>query len=306
MSEMTRIALIVNAFASAVNESVSRDVERALSEAGPVRVLRTTRPGHATDLAREATEGSDALALVVFSGDGVYNEVLNGLGDAGREVPIGFVPGGRTNALPRALGLPRRPVRAARRLAEALRIGRTRLISLGRVNGRRFAFASGVGLDAELVARINALRRASGGRHGSDLAFVRTAFGLLAQHGWRVEPAMEVVGLGRAALVLVANGDPYSYAGPLALHAAPAARFELGLDVVAPRQLIRGSVARFLGYLLLGRGQQRAADIGYLHDVDHVEVLCDRPMPLHVDGEDMGEVTAAVYDCERAALRVLI
>ncbi len=56
-----------------------------------------------------------ARPLYVLSGDGVFNEALNGL-DA--DVPIGFIPGGGANVLPRALGLPRDPVAAARKLVE--------------------------------------------------------------------------------------------------------------------------------------------------------------------------------------------
>ena len=54
---------------------------------------------------------------------------------------MGFVPGGGASVLPRALGLPRDPVSAAQQLAA----GSPRRIGLGRVNGHRFGFASGVG-----------------------------------------------------------------------------------------------------------------------------------------------------------------
>src|SRR5207248_6235623 len=104
---------------------------------------------HATQLAREAAEEHDAL--FVYSGDGVFNEVLNGVD---QNIPLGFIPGGRTNVLPRALGLPRDPVAAARQLGEALVADRARTISLGRANGRRFAFAAGVGFDAEFMRRM--------------------------------------------------------------------------------------------------------------------------------------------------------
>src|SRR5438477_214064 len=75
------------------------------------------------------------------------------------DVPIGFLPGGGESVLPRALGLPRDPVRAARQVADALAVGRSRRISLGRVNGRRFGFGAGIGLPAEVVRRVDALGR---------------------------------------------------------------------------------------------------------------------------------------------------
>ena len=80
---------------------------------------------------------------------------------------LGFVPGGGTSVLPRALGLPRDPIAAA----YALAAGRERRISLGRANGRRFGFAAGVGLDAELVRRMDARGRDDEGRRPGDLTF---------------------------------------------------------------------------------------------------------------------------------------
>ena len=75
------------------------------------------------------------------------------------DIPVGFIPGGGTSVLPRALGLPRDPSRAAERIAS----GKPRRISLGRINGRRFAFNCGIGFDAELVRRVDALGRREDG-----------------------------------------------------------------------------------------------------------------------------------------------
>src|SRR3954464_899260 len=141
------VVLIVNPYASAVGEARVRAVEAELERVARVRTQLTERSGHGTKL---ATAGGDAV--VVFSGDGGFNEVLNG---APPGVALGFLPGGGTNVLSRALGMPRYPVAAARQVAEALGSGRTRTISVGRVNGRRFGFSAGIGLDAELVRRVD-------------------------------------------------------------------------------------------------------------------------------------------------------
>ena len=216
--------LIVNPYASRVDEQSIDAVARIL-RVDDVRLTRA--PGHGTELAREACSGG-ADAVYVFSGDGGFNEAVNG---ADRDTPFGFVPGGGTSVLPRALGLPRDPRRAAEVLAGA----RPTRISLGRANGRRFAFSAGVGLDAEFVRRVDALGRTGEGRRPGDLRFAWTAIRLLAERRARLEPVLELRGLGRAAFALVANGSPYTYAGRLGLRLAPLARFELGLDVVAPR-----------------------------------------------------------------------
>jgi len=127
------VTLIVNPFASGVSQPRVRVVEHELGHVAQVRTLLTERPGHAVELAAAV----EADAVVVFSGDGGVNEVLNGLRDG---TPLGVLPGGGTNVLARALGLSRHPEQAAREVANALQAARTRTISVGRVNGRRFGF----------------------------------------------------------------------------------------------------------------------------------------------------------------------
>jgi diacylglycerol kinase family enzyme len=51
-------------------------------------------------------------------------------------------------------------------------------------------------------------------------------------------------------------------------------------------------------------GRPRGAML-YAHDADRIEIVCDRPMPLHVDGEDLGDVNAATFEAERGAVTVL-
>jgi diacylglycerol kinase family enzyme len=294
------VALIVNPFASAVSEDRVRAVERELGGVASVRTLFTERPGHAAELAAEVARVD---GLVVFSGDGGFNEVLNGVPEG---ISLGFLPGGGTSVLPRALGLPREPVAAARRVADALEQGRRRRISLGRVNGRRFAFSSGIGLDAELVRRVDALGRRDDGKRPGDTAYLRVAARLVGNRRGRFEPALEVRGLGRAAFALVANADPYTYAGRIAVRVAPEARFELGLDLVAPRRVGPLALPRLLRYVATGRGQTRARGLLYGHDLDRIEIACDRPLPLQADGEDLGDVREAVFQAERDAIDVLI
>lgn len=285
--------LVVNPSASGVTEELIADVTAAL---GDVEVRRTEHRGHATDLVRDYPE---AEAVFVFSGDGGFNEALNGIGP---DTPVGFVPGGGASVLPRALGLPDDAVRAAERLAQ----GRTRRISLGRVNGRRFGFSAGIGVDAETVRKIESRGRSEDGARAGNLAFAWELGRLVAQRRGRFDPSLEVLGRGRAAFALVANCDPYTYAGPLPVRIAPEARFELGLDLVAPRAVSPFSLPRLVGYALLGRGQAGAGDVLYAHDLDRVEVVCDEPMPLQADGEDLGDVTSAIFEAEREAVNVLV
>jgi diacylglycerol kinase family enzyme len=294
---MKRVVLIVNPFASRVDDETLAAVEHTLMRSAFVRTVRTERPRHAVDLARDVGE---ADAVVVFSGDGGFNEVLNGV--ERRDLPVGFIPGGGTSVLPRALGLPRDPLEAAAHLADALDQSRTHKISTGRVNGRRFAFGSGIGIDAEAVRRIDERGRSPEGRRPGDLAFVGTFAKLIFEQRGRFEPVLEISGYGRAAFVLVANGTPYTFLKALAIQTAPGAVFDDGLDFLAPRFLTPRTLPPLLFALATGR-PARNAFRG--HDLDRIEVRCDVPLPLHADGEDLGDVTEAVFEAERQAVTVL-
>ncbi len=276
-------------------------MQEELARAGELNVVLTERPGHATELVRSACAGG-CEAVVVFSGDGGFNEALNGLE---ADIPIGFLPGGGTSVLSRALGLPADPAAAARRLADAIVEHSTRKITVGRVNGRRFAFGAGVGLDAEAVRRVDRMGRTDEGKRPGDLAFALAIVRSLGARRGHMEPILEVKGFGRAAFALIANGSPYTYAKRLPLPIAPKAQFELGLDVVAPVRVRRRTLVPTALSILAGRAADRR-DTLYGHNLDRVEIVCDRPTALHADGEDLGDVAEALFETERGAVSVLV
>jgi diacylglycerol kinase family enzyme len=294
------VVLIVNPYSTGVTAPLIEEVEKALRGVADVVREETAGPGHAGELAAAAADSADAV--VVYSGDGTYNEAVNGA--AGR-LPFGFVPGGGASVFPRALGLARNPVAAASSIAFALAAGRTRSIALGRVNGRLFLFAAGLGFDGEAVRRVNRRGRTPDGRRASNLVYGMTVARTLVERRLRMDPQLELDGYGRAAFVFVANGHPYTYAGGIPFTLMRDAEFERGLDFVAPRQVRPVHVPRLVLHMFRGTS---AGDPTVLagHDVDRLVVRCDRPLPLQVDGEDLGDVGEAVFAAERNALTVLV
>ena len=290
-----RATLIVNPYASSVSEERVQDVERELSAVWAVQTQLTERRGHATDLARAA----DGDVILVFGGDGVFNEALNGV-DGTRSV--GLLPGGATSVLPRALGLPRDPVAAARRLLAR----RERRISLGRVNGRRFGFAASIGLDAAVVRRVDELGRRADGKRPGDFAFARAVVGVVASNGWRLTDSLDLAGGHPAALVMVSNDSVYTYGGPIPFRFSPRARFELGLDYVAQSNPGVARILRGFVQAAIGCGVEGLPGAVAGHDVDRLEVRCAGPRPLQADGEDLGDVAQAVFEAERDAVTMLV
>jgi diacylglycerol kinase family enzyme len=271
-----------------------------------VDVVTTERPGQAGELAQEWVDFGHA-AVVVLAGDGTANDVLNRIGQS---IPVGILPAGGTSVLPRALGLPRNVRDAAVAIRDALLAGRTRTIALGTLNGRRFAFAAGVGFDAEVVRRVDAAGRARGRRPG-DSYFAMQAVRTLAGGRYR-RPLLtvEVPGLEpiRGASALIANTHPWSYVGRRPIKLADRATFEGGLDIVVPTDFRRRHAMRLYRYAFLSgkHAQDRDARVRYLHDVAEAVIRCDAPLPAEVDGDDLGDLEEARLTVVRDGARLLV
>lgn len=115
-------------------------------------VLQTTHAGHATQLARAASdEGCDIV--IAAGGDGTINETINGLAETG--TPLGIVPLGTANVLVREAALPLSPEQA---LKAALTL-EPRPIALGLIKtadeSRYFSLMIGAGFDASVVHGVN-------------------------------------------------------------------------------------------------------------------------------------------------------
>src|SRR5262249_53010372 len=81
------------------------------------------------------------------------------------------------------------------------------------------------GFDAEAVRRIDRRGRDLDGRRAGNAVFAATVIGILVEQRLRMSPQLTVDGYGRAACLFVANGRPYTYAGPLAVTIAADADF---------------------------------------------------------------------------------
>jgi diacylglycerol kinase family enzyme len=133
---------------------------------------------------------------------------------------------------------------------------------------------------------------------------MRMILKMITERRGRWPTALEIEGVGRAAFLLVANGDPYSYAGSVPLRITPGARFEDGLSFAAPTSVRARDVPRLVAAIVRGRGYGDHVLRGV--DLDRIEVHCDRPLPLQSDGEDLGDVEHAVFEARRDAVSVLV
>ena len=128
-----------------------------------VTVAPTTGPNTAGAIARESiARGADLI--VAAGGDGTINEIAEGMVHS--RVPLAILPAGTANVLAVETGLGVQPERVAEHLAQM----HPRRIPIGHITAdggrvsRHFLLMAGIGLDAQIVYRVDAALKARAGK----------------------------------------------------------------------------------------------------------------------------------------------
>ena len=299
----------MNPFATTVQPWLHDVIVQAFETLGDVSIAQTQHRGHAHALAAEArSAGVDRV--IVFGGDGTLNEVVNGLleNPSAPSMPaLGVIPGGHTNVVARALGFPNDPVEATSLLLDSARRRHTSALNLGRVDDRAFVFSAGLGVDAQVLRRVEEQRA-----QGAKASIPRYVASALLQFAF-TSP------LGRPQLcidlpdgstidgvytTIVQNLHPWTYIGTLPITFAPDAGPENGLSVYGIRSLDPVSLTSYLGRAAL---KPEWLDGGRAaHDLTRFTVRSDRPLPLQVDGDVVGDRTEARFELLPQAIRVFV
>jgi diacylglycerol kinase family enzyme len=307
-TERKRMLMVINPYATTVSDRLRTLVVSALRGRYDVDAIDTEGPNHATALTREAAaEGYDVV--VAFGGDGTVNEAANGL--VGSTTPLTCLPGGSANVYCRMLGIPNDIVDATEHLLRLADDWQPRSVDLPSVNGRRFLFSSGLGLDASVVRRVDANPRLKA-RLGAYY-FAYAAFSDFFRHYIVRPPRAEVEVDGRAlssgVTVLVQNGDPYTYFRRVPIRVADAAALDDGKLAGVVLRTSRPTVMPTVVWRLFSASARMAAhrQVDGFSGAAQVAVRSTdgRGLPLHVDGDYIGEALEAVYTVEPAALRVV-
>src|ERR1700716_2496657 len=208
-AQKRRMLIIVNPYAATVSDRLRHLVVYALQGRFEVDAVDTLARGHATEICREAAhEGYDVV--VAFGGDGTVNEAANGL--LGSSTPLCSLPGGSANVFGRLLGIPGDLVDATEHLLGLVDDWRPRRVDLGVVNGRCFTFASGLGLDASVVERVDANPQMKA-RFGAWF-FTWVAVGTYLRRYLLRPPRLQVEADGETlegVTAIIQNGSPFTY-----------------------------------------------------------------------------------------------
>ena len=269
------------------------DLVRAAAGSGPLDVVLTAGAGTAVDIAAEAADGYDVVAAA--GGDGTANEVANGLlqGASGAPAALGLVPVGSGNDYAYGLGLldppdialgrlfnkERRPVDAARIEDDR---GRQRIV----------CNAVGIGFDAAVAIESLKIRRLYG-----FPAYLLAALRSLAFRFHAPELRLNFDGeagpetFRQKALLLAVGVGPRVGGG---FRLTPDASFSDGvLDSCLARPMGRATMVAMLVRAM--RGTHVTSPLVEMRRSRAIELVADRPLPIHVDGEIFATVDDEVH-----------
>lgn len=303
-----RMVVIVNPYATTVSDRLRHLVVAALQGRYEVQAIDTAAKDHATDLARAAAEAG-ADVVVAFGGDGTLNEVANGL--MGTDTPLTTLPGGSANVFCKMLGIPGDIVDATEHLLRLADDFTPRRVDLATVNGRRFAFSAGMGLDAAVVERVDAhpkLKARFGPRY-----FTAAALSTFSRRYVVSPPRLEIEVDGRqmrgGVSVFVQNGDPYTYFGDIPIRVAEHSHLDSGRLAGATMCRARLTDMPSIAYRAFSsRGSVVAAKaVEGFHDAHEIiaRAADGNPLPLQVDGDFIGNVTEARFSVIPGGLSVV-
>ncbi len=309
-----RMLIIVNPYATTVSDRLRNLVVYALQGRYDVEAVATEAQNHATEIGREARDGGYDV-VVSFGGDGTLNEVANGL--AGTDMPMAVLPGGSANVVARSLGIPNDVVDATEHLLSLADAWEPRKIDLGRVDGRHFVFACGVGIDATVVKRVDAHPRlkAKAGPWYYSWAGVSAFY-----RRYLVNPVRLRVTVGDAAPVegvtaITQNSDPFTYFSTKPVYVCEGVAIDDGKLSMA---VLKRAAQRDMPTLLPRLFSQRKPAVRHrqilgFQDVTEavIESISEdrsgapRPFQLQVDGDYIGERTRVDVAVEPGALTII-
>jgi diacylglycerol kinase family enzyme len=302
-----RMLIIVNPYATTMSDRVKSLVVYALQGRFDVQAVDTQRRGHAIELCRDAaSEGFDVV--VAFGGDGTVNEAANGL--AGSETPLTCLPGGSNNVFAKMLGIPNDVVDATEHLLGLADRWEARPVDLGRVNGRWFTFAAGMGLDASVVERVDRhpeLKARFGAWYFTEAAVVT----FLRRYVFNPPRLSIKVGDDEfeGVSLFLQNGEPYTYFKRRPVNLVEGARLDSGdlagavLTRARPYDVPTVSFRALSGAARIARhrGVRTFAGASSVR----VRSVDGRAVPLQVDGDHVGDDVEAEFSVAPGALRVV-
>ncbi|CAB4329588.1 unannotated protein [freshwater metagenome] len=306
-----RALLVVNTFATTTNAQIQTEITQILSKAFDLKVINTAGRNDAISIAHQA---QDYEIIIGLGGDGTLNEIANGLlldGPNPTGPILAAIPGGNGNVFIRNMGMSKNPIVASQQLISAVAKNQIRTIGVGKITteniSRWFLFNAGIGLDAAVLAQMEARRE--NGKLVSDTAYAVLALRELLRTD-RKNPALSLVSetgqiFRNAYFALLVNLAPWAYLGERPLNPLPNAGHDTALDLYAPTALSFPVIVRLIRRAIAGNSTELDNDVITLHDQNRLHIQSDRLHWIQVDGDVVTQSNELTAIHVPAALRVL-
>lgn len=293
---------------SGKGHAVWRDICRVLKKKEvKFAAYKTKYPGHATKLAEKISSYADKdIRLVVVGGDGTLNEVINGVKNFSR-VMIGVVPVGSGNDFARGLGITGTTEEIVNGILsndtfDRVDIGRVRTPEYGE---RLFAISSGYGLDALVCKEVDAgsMKKVLNTLHLGKLTYgIQTVRSLFSMKTFRASGSGDLEGriYNKVIFTAVMNMPAEGGGVPMAPNASP---FDGHFSVCCASGIPKWKTFMLFPKLLSAKHENRK---GFdIFETYRLKMSFDKPVAFHTDGEYLGDVSAAEYECLEGKLILL-
>jgi len=266
--------------------------ERLAAQGFSFTVKMTERPGHATELAREAM-GEGHGCIVALGGDGTVREVAMAL--LHTSAVMALLPCGTGNDFARALRIPSKPEAAL----EIVMRGRDARIDTGLANGACFINVAGFGFDVDVLDASEMFKKKG---LGGKLAYWRGILYCLRKLKLR-KTSITADGqtLQRNVMIMAAGNGTHFGGG---MHITPRADPADGLlDVCIVHDIGKLKVLGMLPRLQAGT-HLSSRSVTYLK-AREITAVCEPPSRAQTDGEVL-EHTPVVFRALPASLTVRV
>jgi diacylglycerol kinase (ATP) len=252
-------------------------------------IVLTTHPGHATALAREASQNQTDIAFAV-GGDGTVNEVAKGLLHS--STTMGIIPKGSGNGLARHLGISMKPKAAL----SVLSTGKSFSMDTISVNGAVSVNVSGIGFDGHIASLFG-----KSGKRGLREYVTLAATEFRKFNSFSIEGIIDGQPYSSDAFILAfANSSQFGNNATI----APAASVCDGvMDICVIKKVPLLQALGFAGKMFT-RTMHKSAFVKIIK-AKSASFTFPKSMPLHIDGE--GCEPCSVYDIklQPGSLKVL-
>ncbi len=288
-------------------ETLQEEIERRKVQ---YTVHYTKHAGHATELSREIAKTCQGVkTIIIVGGDGTANEVINGIDDFS-DIIFGYIPTGSSNDLARGLNLKLKPMEA---LDHVLSPKRIKYVDYGSVTykdgtfRKHFFVSSGIGYDADICydALTSPIKLFLNRFHLGKFTYIAIAVKqILSNRPFQTTAIFD--GMQKRTIentVFIASMNHRYEGGGLPM--APNADFTDGeLNVCIVNNFPKYKIfllmpTIFFGKHILFKGVE-------LVKCRSIELITDRPVTIHADGEYGGTKEHITVTCHQRKLRFLL